>query len=103
MRIGRPLVVMLIATSVIALFFIPYFQVLRHPAYPLTVMPLTALDRLIPFQPHALFAYVSLWVYVGLDPACSAHIRTSSCTGSGATPPNPTGRACPVRWPTICR
>ena len=31
-------------------------------------MPLTALDRLLPFQPHALFAYLSLWVYVGFGP-----------------------------------
>src|SRR6185437_805293 len=41
MRIGRHFLVTLVATSgFIALFFIGYFQVLRHPAYPLTVMPL---------------------------------------------------------------
>jgi membrane-associated phospholipid phosphatase len=69
MRVRRLFVVTLIATSVfIALFFIGYFHLLRHPAYPLIVMPLTALDRLLPFQPHALFAYLSLWVYVGFGP-----------------------------------
>ena len=31
-------------------------------------MPLTALDHLIPFQPQALIAYLSLWVYVGVAP-----------------------------------
>jgi len=50
------------------LFFIGYFQVLRHPAYPVTIMPLTALDLAIPFQPHALVLYLSLWVYVGVAP-----------------------------------
>jgi membrane-associated phospholipid phosphatase len=50
------------------LFFIGYFQLLRHPASSMTVMPLTALDRLIPFQPEMLVAYFSLWFYVGLAP-----------------------------------
>ncbi|WP_162572375.1 phosphatase PAP2 family protein [Variovorax sp. PBL-H6] len=50
------------------LFFIGYFQLLRHPVHPMTVMPLTALDRLIPFQPEMLVAYFSLWFYVGLAP-----------------------------------
>ena len=31
-------------------------------------MPRTRLDLLIPFQPAALLAYVSLWVYVGVGP-----------------------------------
>jgi membrane-associated phospholipid phosphatase len=31
-------------------------------------MPLTALDLLIPFQPKALPAYVSLWIYIGAGP-----------------------------------
>jgi hypothetical protein len=51
------------------LFFIGYFELLRHPVYPVTVMPLTAFDRLVPFNPDALVPYVSLWVYVGLAPA----------------------------------
>lgn len=56
----------------IALFFGAYFYVLRHPAYPPTLMPVTALDRLIPFQPPAFYMYVSLWVYVSLPPALLA-------------------------------
>lgn len=50
------------------LFFIAYFQLLRHPVHPVTLMPLTALDAWIGFQPLALYAYVSLWIYVGLAP-----------------------------------
>lgn len=56
----------------IALFFGAYFYVLRHPAYPTTLMPLIALDRLIPFQPLAFYLYASLWVYVSLPPALLA-------------------------------
>lgn len=69
MRVRRHFVFTLIATSsLVGLFFIGYFHVLRYPTYPPIVMPLTAFDRLIPFQPHALFAYLSLWVYVGFGP-----------------------------------
>lgn len=49
-------------------FFIGYFHLLKHPAYPVVTVPATALDRAIPFQPAALIAYVSLWVYVGVTP-----------------------------------
>lgn len=51
-----------------AVFFAAYFRVLQHPLFPVTVMPLTALDRWIGFQPWAAVLYVSLWVYVTLAP-----------------------------------
>jgi len=53
----------------IGVFFGAYFYVLKHPAYPITVMPITALDRWIHFEPRALSLYLSLWVYVSLPPA----------------------------------
>ena len=53
----------------IGLFFGAYFYLLKEPAYPTTVMPVTLLDRLIGFQPLALPMYLSLWVYVSLPPA----------------------------------
>jgi membrane-associated phospholipid phosphatase len=49
-------------------FFIGYFHLLRHPAYPITVMPLTWLDALVPFQPTMLVPYLSLWLYIGVAP-----------------------------------
>lgn len=59
----------------IAVFFAAYFYVLNNPAYPVTVMPVTWLDRLIGFEPMALSLYVSLWVYVSLPPAFLASRR----------------------------
>jgi membrane-associated phospholipid phosphatase len=56
-------------TVFISMFFVAYFYVLRHPAYPPTVMPVTWLDRLIGFEPLALPVYLSLWLYVSLLPA----------------------------------
>ena len=50
----------------IAVFFGAYFYLLKRPPYPPAVMPVTWVDRLIPFQPSALLLYVSLWVYVSL-------------------------------------
>ncbi|VTU39183.1 PAP2 superfamily protein [Variovorax sp. PBL-E5] len=69
LRIRRHFALKLIGTTVFTwLFFIAYFQLLRHPVHAVTVMPLTALDHLIPFQPQLLFAYFSLWVYIGIAP-----------------------------------
>jgi len=56
-------------TLFISVFFGAYFYLLKYPAYPTTVVPLTWLDRLIGFQPRALPLYLSLWVYVSLPPA----------------------------------
>lgn len=50
----------------VSLFFIAYFYVLNHPAYPVTLIPLSFVDELISFQPLALPLYLSLWVYVGI-------------------------------------
>jgi membrane-associated phospholipid phosphatase len=59
----------------IGLFFGAYFYLLKEPAYPTTVMPITWLDGLIGFQPLALPMYLSLWVYVSLPPAFLATRR----------------------------
>lgn len=68
-RMRHLLALKLVGTTAFTwLFFIGYFYLLRHPAYPVTVMPLTALDHLVPFQPQALIAYVSLWLYIGVAP-----------------------------------
>jgi peptidoglycan-N-acetylglucosamine deacetylase len=50
-------------------FFAGYFHLLRHPIFPVTIIPLTALDRLIAFCPTAIGFYVSLWFYALLGPA----------------------------------
>lgn len=50
----------------LGLFFAAYFGVLHHPLFPVTTMPLTALDRWLGFQPWAAMLYVSLWIYVPL-------------------------------------
>lgn len=57
------------------LFFIGYFHILRHPAYPVFEMPRTSLDALVPFQPEALLFYASLWLYVGIAPGLLLRMR----------------------------
>ena len=68
-RMRRHLVLKLVGTSlVIGVFIVVYLHLLHRPSYPVTMMPSTALDRLLPFQPQALFLYLSLWLYVGVGP-----------------------------------
>lgn len=88
-------------SAFMVVFFIAYFQVLRNPVGPAFVMPLTALDRAIPFQPSWLAAYVSLWLYVGLPPGFFLRLRTlvvySLCIGTLCL----TGLAIFLFWPTV--
>ncbi len=51
-----------------AAFFLGYFLILNNPLYAVTVMPLTFIDRLIPYQNSAWILYVSLWLYVQIPP-----------------------------------
>ncbi len=76
LRIRRHFLLKAVGTTVFTwLFFIAYFHLLRNPVYPVVVMPLTALDSLIAFQPYALGAYLSLWVYVGVAPGLQLTFR----------------------------
>lgn len=55
-------------TAFMFAFFSAYIYLLRHAFFPVTLMPLTTIDRLVPFQPDWLPVYASLWVYVSLPP-----------------------------------
>jgi membrane-associated phospholipid phosphatase len=56
-------------TAFITVFFGCYFLLLRFPLFGVAVMPLTAADRFIAFEPWAIGLYFSLWLYVSLPPA----------------------------------
>ncbi len=81
-------------------FFIGYFWLLRNPAYPVAVMPLTALDHLIPFQPVTLVAYLSLWLYVGIAPGLQLTFRELLAYGLWAAALCLTGLGLFYFWPT---
>ncbi|MEO8805127.1 MAG: phosphatase PAP2 family protein [Burkholderiaceae bacterium] len=69
LRLRRHLAIKLVGTTAFTwVFFIGYFHLLRYPAYAISVMPLVALDQLVPFQPQLLPIYLTLWFYVGIAP-----------------------------------
>lgn len=86
--------------ALIWVFFIGYFHVLHHPVNPVTIMPLTALDRLIPFQPLALIPYLSLWFYLGIAPGLMLTLRELAVYGLWAAALCLTGLICFYTWPT---
>jgi len=81
-------------------FFIAYFHLLRNPVRPVTIVHLTALDRLIPFQPRMLAAYVSLWIYIGVAPGMLPTVRELSHYTVWMAGLCLTGLVCFYGWPT---
>lgn len=91
----------LLGTTVAMLaFFAAYFWVLRHPIFPVTVMPLTAVDRLIGFSPGALPLYFSLWLYVSLAPGLLIARRELVSYGIAAAALSAIGLGIFLLWPT---
>lgn len=82
-------------------FFAVYFWVLNHPAYPVTTMPLIALDRWVGFWPGALPLYLSLWIYVSLAPALVTERRELVSLGLAALGLSLVGLGIFYRWPTM--
>jgi membrane-associated phospholipid phosphatase len=59
----------LIAGAVMMIsFFSGYFLLLYFPMFPVTKMPVTALDRLIGLSPNSLLLYITLWIYIPIGP-----------------------------------
>jgi hypothetical protein len=68
-RVRRELLLKAIGTpGTILAFLLLYRYLLNHPLFPVTEMPLTALDHVVGFYPPALLLYGSLWLYVSLPP-----------------------------------
>lgn len=91
----------LVGTTVLTtLFFVAYFQLLRHPAYPVATMPLTPLDALVAFRPEAIFPYLSLWIYIGIGPGMQRDFRSLASCGSWMVAMCAAGLAIFHFWPT---
>lgn len=50
-------------------FMALYFALLRHPLFPVTLMPLVGLDHRIGFEPWSLLLYATLWLYISIVPS----------------------------------
>jgi membrane-associated phospholipid phosphatase len=87
-------------TGFMWIFFTLYFHLLRHPAQQVALMPLTALDHAIPFQPSAFIAYVSLWVYVGIPAGLMLSLRHLVVYGLWIGALCITGLLCFHFWPS---
>lgn len=81
-------------------FFVAYFQVLNHPLHAVFLMPLTAVDRWIGFQPAFLPVYLSLWFYVSLAPALVVDSRELLSYGLAAMALSVIGLGIFLLWPT---
>lgn len=87
-------------TAYMSLFFIAYFHLMRNPSSAVTVMPVTAIDRLVPFEPLALIPYLTLWFYVSLAPALILDRRELIGYGGWVAGLCIVGLGCFYFWPT---
>jgi membrane-associated phospholipid phosphatase len=81
-------------------FFVAYFWILNHPLFPITTIPLIAIDRLVGFRPEALPIYLSLWIYVALAPALLKNRRELMSYGLAAFILSVVGLGIFLLWPT---
>lgn len=84
----------------IALFFVAYLHLLKHPAFAVSIMPFTALDALIPYQPSTMPLYLSLWVYVSLPSSLLSTRRELLTYASAMTATCLTGLIIFYVWPS---
>jgi membrane-associated phospholipid phosphatase len=94
------LLTLILTTFLTGVFFIGYFYVQRHPAHVPIIMPLSALDQMIPFQPQALLAYVSLWIYIGAGPGLQRTFAELAVYGLWVSALCIVGLAIFYFWPT---
>ena len=94
------LLIMLGTAGYITLFMVGYFCLLRHPVFPVKIMTLTSLDRLIGFQPWSIVLYASLWPYISLVPMLLHTRRELVPYLSAVTVLSLTGFAIFFFWPT---
>jgi membrane-associated phospholipid phosphatase len=100
-RVRRGFIRTVISTSTLtALFFVAYFWVQRHPAYVPIVMPRTQLDLMIPFQPVAIVAYLSVWIYIGVGPGLQRTVAEFAVYGLWLCGLCLTGLVIFYFWPT---
>jgi membrane-associated phospholipid phosphatase len=100
-RMRRHLLLKLAGTTLWTwVFFIGYFHLLRHAVYPVTVMPVTRLETMIPVTPLAIVPYLSLWFYVGIAPGLQRTFRELLAYGAWAGLLCAIGLALFYRWPT---
>ena len=80
-RVRQSVLLKSIGTPVVIVVFLLLYQyLLNHPIFPVTEMPLTALDRVVGFYSPALVLYASLWLYVSIPPALLESRVSSSAT-----------------------
>jgi membrane-associated phospholipid phosphatase len=87
-------------TAYFCVFFVAYFHLMRNPSAAVTVMPVSAVDEFISFEPLALIPYLSLWVYVSLPAALILERRELIGYGCWIAGLCLAGLACFYFWPT---
>lgn len=57
-----------LAVALTLFFCLPYFALQAYPLFPVSTLPLSAVDRLVPFSPSWVWAYQSVYLLIAVVP-----------------------------------
>jgi membrane-associated phospholipid phosphatase len=87
-------------TLLMTAFFSVYFLVMRHPLFPVAVVPALGIDRAIGFHAWALVPYATLWVFIPLPALMLESRRELFSYTCAAVALSLAGLAVFLCWPT---
>jgi fatty acid desaturase len=82
------------------LLTVPFFAIQYHPLFPASVVPATAIDRIIPFYPRAVVPYLSLYALLVLPLVLVREAREMRIMAFGFAWITVVSQVCFALWPT---
>ncbi len=81
---------------------VPYYTLQHHQFFPISIVPRTALDALVPFNPHAVWLYVSLYLLMPFGPLLMVRREQLVRYAIGMAIISACATVIFLFWPTLC-
>lgn len=102
-RLRSQLALKLFLLVVLNLFvYAPYIFLQHHQFFPVTAVPSTALDRMIPFWDQAVWVYLSIYLLMPIGPFLMTDRKQLFSYASGIILISVIANIVFIFWPTIC-
>jgi membrane-associated phospholipid phosphatase len=82
--------------------YAPYIYLQHHQFFPVTTIPSTALDRMIPFWDQSVWVYLSIYLLMPIGPFLMSDRKQLSSYASGIILISVIANTIFIFWPTFC-